>query len=324
MAGAFLLLLIGSAAVSTYLAIRANQALAEARGAKARTDEALKESEESGNQAKAVGEFLVEAFRSPDPTLDGLQVKVADVLDRASGRLDQPFAGSQATRGALLRALGATYRGLGLYDKAVNLHTKARAVCEAALGSDHPDTLQSRNSLAIAYFDAGRLPEAIALHEATLKLREARLGPDHPDTVMSRHNLANAYFAAGRTAEAIALHQATLELMESKLSPDHPDTLASRSSLAAAYLAAGRTPRPWRCTRPRSSCASRSWAPTTPTLSKVAPIWLCASRPSPAPSETPDGTNRRSASTGEPSGSRRTWSAGVPGRPSTKSSWPGS
>jgi hypothetical protein len=189
-AGAFLLLLIGSATVSTYLAIRANQALAEAKGAKARTDEALKESEESGKQAKAVGEFLVEAFRSPDPTLDGRQVKVADVLDRAGERLDQPFAGSQATRGALLRALGATYAGLGLYDKAVSLHTKARTVREAALGPDHPDTLQSRTDLADAYLLAKRLPEASALHEGTLNLRESKLGPDHPDTLTSRDNLA--------------------------------------------------------------------------------------------------------------------------------------
>ena len=37
-----------------------------------------------------------------------------------------------------LDALGRTYRGLGLYDRAVSLHTKARAVRETALGPDHP------------------------------------------------------------------------------------------------------------------------------------------------------------------------------------------
>ena len=35
------------------------------------------------------------------------------MLDRASERLDKEFAGSQATKGALLDALGRTYRGLG-------------------------------------------------------------------------------------------------------------------------------------------------------------------------------------------------------------------
>ena len=63
------------------------------------TNAALAESEESRKQAEAVSTFLVEAFRSPDPERDGRQVKVADVLDRASKRLDQEFAGSQATKG---------------------------------------------------------------------------------------------------------------------------------------------------------------------------------------------------------------------------------
>jgi tetratricopeptide (TPR) repeat protein len=237
-AGAFLLLLFGSATVSTYLAIRANQALVEAKGAKARTDQALQESEESGKQAKAVGEFLVEAFQSPNPTLDGRQVKVADVLDRASERLDQPFAGSQATRGAMLEALGSTYRGLGLYEKAVSLHTKARAVREAALGPDHPDTLASRHNLAEAYLAAGRTAEAVQLHEAMLKLVESRLGPEHAHTLISRANLAVCFQTlaraerdAGRHRQAIGLYRRAIAIEEdlARRSPgtsEHQEVLA--------------------------------------------------------------------------------------------------
>ncbi len=71
---------------------------------------------------------------------------------------------------------------------------------ESKLGPDHPDTLTSRNNLAVAYHAAGRTDDAIKMHEATLKLRESKLGPDHPDTLASRNNLAVAYQAAGRTA----------------------------------------------------------------------------------------------------------------------------
>jgi tetratricopeptide (TPR) repeat protein/tRNA A-37 threonylcarbamoyl transferase component Bud32 len=109
------------------------------------------------------------------------------------------------------------------------------------LGPDHPDTLTSRNNLALAYLDAGRTAEAITLLEANLKQQESKLGPDHPLTLTSRDNLANAYLDAGRTAEAIMLLEPTLRLSESKLGPDHPDTLASRNNLALAYQAAGRT-----------------------------------------------------------------------------------
>ena len=112
---------------------------------------------------------------------------------------------------------------------------------ERVLGSDHPDTLNSRNSLAVAYRDAGRAAEAIALHEPTLADQERVLGSDHPDTLITRNNLANAYADAGRTAEAIALYEATLADQERVLGSDHPETLKTRNNLALVYADAGRT-----------------------------------------------------------------------------------
>jgi serine/threonine protein kinase len=236
-AAAVLAGLVGLAALAAVQS-RANARLKDARDA---TSRALAQSEESRRQAEVVSTFLVDAFRSPDPRQDGRQVKVADVLDRAAEKLDAVFTGTAATRGALLDAVGSTYHGLGLYDKAEATHAKAGAAREAALGPDHPDTLTSRNNLALAYLAAGRTAEAIRLHEATLALCESKLGPDHPDTLQGRSNLGLAYAAAGRTAEAIAVHKATLRLRESKLGPDHPDTLQGRNNLALAYWQAGRT-----------------------------------------------------------------------------------
>jgi tetratricopeptide (TPR) repeat protein len=111
---------------------------------------------------------------------------------------------------------------------------------ERVLGPDHPDTLTSRNNLALAYRAAGRAAEAIPLYEQTLAARDRVLGPDHLNTLTSRNNLAEAYRAAGRVAEAIPLHEQTLADRERVLGPDHPDTLQSQSNLAAAYVAAAR------------------------------------------------------------------------------------
>ena len=82
------------------------------------------------------------------------------------------------------------------------MHEQTLADHERVLGPDHPDTLLSRNNLALAYRAAGRLDEAISLHEQALAARERVLGPDHPDTLRSRNNLATAYRAAGRTDES--------------------------------------------------------------------------------------------------------------------------
>jgi tetratricopeptide (TPR) repeat protein/tRNA A-37 threonylcarbamoyl transferase component Bud32 len=260
-AAAFVLVLVAATAVSAWEAWRATRAeqvaerrlgevqranaatsaaLDGTRKAQAATWEALKQSEEARAQAEAVSDFLSNVFRSPDPSQSGREVKVADVLNRAVGELDEITTWSPATKGALLDALGQTYFGLGLNDKAIATHETARALRETSLGPDHPDTLVTRNNLAYAYRAAGKTAAAIRLHEETLRLQEAKLGPDHPDTLVSRNNLALAYQDSGRHSEAIRMDEETLMLRESKLGPDHPHTLSTRNNLASAYSSVGR------------------------------------------------------------------------------------
>ena len=108
------------------------------------------------------------------------------------------------------------------------------------LGPEHPDTLNSRNSLAAAYLAAGRVDEAIPLFEQILAVRQRMLGPDDSETLVSQNNLASAYQDAGRIAEAIRLYELNLEVRERLLGSDHPSTLNSRGNLAAAYRDGGR------------------------------------------------------------------------------------
>jgi RNA polymerase sigma factor (sigma-70 family) len=108
------------------------------------------------------------------------------------------------------------------------------------LGPDHPDTLNSRNSIAAAYLAAGRVAEAIPLFEQMLAVRQRMLDPDDREVLTAQNNLASAYQDAGRTAEAIRLYELNLEVRERLLGPDDPSTLTSRGNLAAAYQDAGR------------------------------------------------------------------------------------
>jgi tetratricopeptide (TPR) repeat protein len=110
---------------------------------------------------------------------------------------------------------------------------------ERLLGSDHPDSVNARDSLAAAYQAAGRADDATSLFEGALVARVRLLGPDHPDTLTLQNNLAAACQAAGRADEAILMFRMTLAARERLLGPDHPDTLRSQNGLAAAYKAAG-------------------------------------------------------------------------------------
>ena len=175
------------------------------------------------------------------PAVRGIPQQVTALLDHTAelaGEADEELA-------ELLLRLRfiALYHLIELGDsapQAIAVGEPLTADLERLLGPGHPDTLNSRNSLAAAYLAAGRVADAIPLFEQTLVVLQRQLGPDHPDTLTSQNNLASAYQDAGRVAEAIQLYEQNLAVRERLLGPDHPSTLNSRGNLAAAYLAADR------------------------------------------------------------------------------------
>jgi hypothetical protein len=84
---------------------------------------------------------------------------------------------------------------VGRVGEAIPLLEETLASCLRVLGESHPNTLASRNNLALAYQAVGRVGEAIPLFEATLADRVRVLDEDHRSTLVSRNNLAAAYEA---------------------------------------------------------------------------------------------------------------------------------
>lgn len=66
------------------------------------------------------------------------------------------------------------------------------------MGADHPDTLISIGSLAVACYAAGRIDDAIRLLVEALPLCKVKLGPGHFDSLVNMGNLAFAYRSVGR------------------------------------------------------------------------------------------------------------------------------
>ena len=90
-------------------------------------------------------------------------------------------------------------RRAGLTQSSIPRLEQVLADRERSLGSDHPDTLASRDNLANALYAMGRHQEAAELFQRNLTDYERILGPDHPYTLTSRNNLARVQAAAART-----------------------------------------------------------------------------------------------------------------------------
>ena len=211
------------------------------------TEEALAQSEEARKRAEAVLGFLkddVLAAARPEGQEGGLgvDVTVRKAVDAAEPKIAGSVQGPADRRGGCPRHAGDNVLCTWVMPRWRSGSTSAPLeLREAKLGPDHPDTLASRNNLAVAY--RRRRPHRRGHHDARGDAQadgvEAR--PRPPRHAHQPQQPRQAYLAAGRTAEAIKLHEATLKLRESKLGPDHPDTLTSRNNLATAYQAAGRT-----------------------------------------------------------------------------------
>ncbi|WP_326825844.1 tetratricopeptide repeat protein [Streptosporangium sp. NBC_01756] len=128
----------------------------------------------------------------------------------------------------------------GNYHRAEPLARHAVAITLAGWGKEHPDTLTTRNNLALVLQGLGRLQEAEAEHRAVLGIRRRVLGEEHPDTLAGRNNLASALQELGRLQEAEAEHRAVLGIRRRVLGEEHPDTLISRHNLASVLQGLGR------------------------------------------------------------------------------------
>lgn len=218
------------------------QAQQQAEKKRQEAEVARQRAQESREQATAVTRYLVNAFRSPDPAIDGRTITVAEVLDRAVAELDDHLQDDPLVTASLADAIGQTYRGLGLYDQAIELLVLARDTRTRILGATQEDSLESTSNLATAYLVAGQFDEAIPLFEACYGAWEKKLGHDDRLTLKGMNDLATAYRLVGQLPKALALSEQSLDIMQEQLGLDDRQTLIAMDNLATTYRAADRLP----------------------------------------------------------------------------------
>jgi serine/threonine-protein kinase len=124
-------------------------------------------------------------------------------------------------------------------DEAIELYQRTLAGQRQTLGSDHPDTLGTRFSLAREMAACGDHARAEEEFRAVFTARLRKLGPDHHDTLIARFNVAQQMAARGNHARAEEEFRGLLTGLRRRLGPNHPDTLATWFSIAQQQAARG-------------------------------------------------------------------------------------
>lgn len=181
--------------------------------------------------AESIAQFLSHAFQSPDPSRDGREIKVVELLDNAAKKLETDIADQPTRRAKLQHTLAKTYHNLGLYSKAIAVQEEVRDYYSEAFGETHPDTALANQRLCRFYAGGGRFDEALQLAEKTLALNV--LGPE--DRVKLLRTMSSCYSRFDRFDEAVQFAETALTLARELNGDEHPVTLEQMSHLAAVY-----------------------------------------------------------------------------------------
>ena len=123
----------------------------------------------------------------------------------------------------------------GKYKEALPIFEKWLVIIEKVLGSEHPETANGLNNLALVYSNVGDNAKALPLFERALAIQNKTLGPLQTDTAVTITNLALVYSKMGNNAKALPLFERALAIREKSLGPEHPDTAQSLNNLALVY-----------------------------------------------------------------------------------------
>ena len=226
----------------TDLAVAARRAAEQAQAATAvalaETERQRGLAEEAARTSEAVVDLMLDLFQSPDPAIDGRDVKIVDSLSRSDAFIGEALAGQPAVESRLRRTIGSLYYKLGVGEDAVAHLTQAWEQRAALSGPDDPVTLEVRGALGLALVSVGDLDGAEGHLEAVHAAARARFGEGAVETLTPLNNLAFLYQHQGRWAEAEASYRRVLDLETTLWGERDPRTLVTRQNLGALFMGA--------------------------------------------------------------------------------------
>ena len=101
------------------------------------------------DKSNRIKSFLLEMISSPDPLKDGSEVKVVDVIQKASVKLQSELINHPQIEAEIRTMLGSTYQNLGIYDSAETELTKALDLNIKIYGDQSKETAMSLKNIGI-------------------------------------------------------------------------------------------------------------------------------------------------------------------------------
>ncbi len=121
------------------------------------------------SKTKHINNFLNEMLSSADPTIAGKDLKIKDILDKASKKIYTELKSQPEIEAEVRSTIGQTYESLGLYEDAIFQHKEALQLRDSLFGENNSETAISYNYVALAYHYKGNLDTAKYFYEKSIK-----------------------------------------------------------------------------------------------------------------------------------------------------------
>jgi serine/threonine protein kinase len=164
----------------------------------------------------------------------------ATLLKPARKAVDTEFADQPVVAASLRGTLGVLYRTLANYDEALVLHESALRANRAALGDDHPDTLDSISQYALSLERKGDEVAAEGLWREVMERRQRVQGNDNELTMQALGNLGNNLRSQSKFDEAEPLLRGAFEGHKRIKGPSDRKTLYTMNTLGFFYAETGK------------------------------------------------------------------------------------
>ncbi len=165
-------------------------------------------------RAERVTDVIMDFVDAPDPTEDGRDVRVLDVIPRTLAKAEKELAEDPESLTRIRYALANTFHNLGEQSEAERLYRLSFAYFENALGSDAPLTGECASLLGKVLFEAGQTEEGLRWHQdAVRRLRRAGKG-GQTELVWALVQYSGSLFGMGRMSEAEPLMREALPMTE--------------------------------------------------------------------------------------------------------------
>ncbi len=186
--------------------------------------------EAAAARAQSVQDFLQQVLSSVDPQVAQMRdtTLLADMLRRASARVDAELGAETDVAAAVHATVGMTLKAMGRYDEAEPHLRIAMDTQRALLGEAHEASWLSRMNWTDLAHDRGDLDRAERLAAELVESSERLYGAQHDHTLAARLALSEVLGDLGRLDEAEALCREVLKVA--------PRSAGARSYNAVAAL----------------------------------------------------------------------------------------